>query len=141
MNDITLSILTSIPEQEVYQLIVQITPSLSYETFQRQLKDMQTQGYFIIAATQGDTIVGLSGIWIATKFYCGKYLELDNLVVDEAHRGKGIGSMLIDYAISLAQEKGCMSVTLNGTVENKIAHILYDKHNFERFGLHRLLWI
>ena len=138
---ITISPLDPIPHERVYELLTQLSPNVGYDTYRAQLTDMQKQGYFMIAAYEGDVIVGLSGIWIGTKFYCGKYLELDNFVVDTAHRGKGIGNKIIDYAIALANEKECTSLTLNATVENSNAHKLYDTRDFVRFGHHRLLWL
>jgi len=141
MHDIVITTLSSTSEPDIYPLVQEISPELSHEEFLSYLCDMKSHGYTVIAAHHKKELVGVSGVWIGTKFYCGKYLELDNFVVDEAYRGKGIGSMLIDYATTMAKEHDCKSVVLNATVTNTEAHKLYDKHDFIRFGHHRLLWL
>ena len=42
-----------------------------------------------------------------------KTLYIDDLCVDEAIRGKHIGSRLYEYVLSYAKEAGCYNVTLN----------------------------
>lgn len=42
-----------------------------------------------------------------------KTLYIDDLCVDERHRGEHIGSKLYDAVLALASETGCYNVTLN----------------------------
>src|SRR6478736_3183452 len=53
--------------------------------------------YQLIGAFDGATLVGVAGAWIATKIWCGRYLEIDNLVVDPGQRSAGVGSRLIHH--------------------------------------------
>ena len=54
-------------------------------------------------------------------------LYIDDLCVDEAVRGKGVGTMLLDYAKQFAREQGCYNLTLNVWALNENAMHFYEK--------------
>lgn len=54
-----------------------------------------------------------------------KTLYIDDLCVDENHRGEHIGSMLYDAAVELARENGCYNITLNVWELNQNAKEFY----------------
>ncbi len=56
----------------------------------------------------------------------GKMLYIDDLCVDEAKRGKGIGKMLFEHACAYAREQGCYNVTLNVWAGNDGARRFYE---------------
>ncbi|MBP6828263.1 MAG: GNAT family N-acetyltransferase [Saprospiraceae bacterium] len=122
----------------LYPLIRQLSPKVTEERYLFLLDDMLTRGYRMAAAYEGDTCVGLSGIWIGTKIYSGKYMELDNVVVSETHRSKGIGQLLCDFATALALEEGVEMMMLDAYRENHRAHAFYEREGFIRRGFHML---
>ncbi len=61
-----------------------------------------------------------------------KTLYIDDLCVDEAARGKGIGRALYNYVIEYARANGCYNVTLNVWADNTSALGFY-----EALGLHK----
>ena len=56
-----------------------------------------------------------------------KTLYIDDLCVDEACRGKRVGSALFDYVKSYAKEQGCYNLTLNVWSCNASAMRFYEK--------------
>ncbi|NBU90594.1 MAG: N-acetyltransferase, partial [Flavobacteriia bacterium] len=68
-----------------------IYPSLTVEEYYRELDQMLPHNYGQVAVFDGEICIGISGFWIGTKLWCGKYLELDNIVVLEKYRSKGVG--------------------------------------------------
>ena len=56
-----------------------------------------------------------------------KTLYIDDLCVDEAIRGKGIGRELYDAALALARENGCYNLTLNVWSCNPSAMKFYER--------------
>lgn len=54
-------------------------------------------------------------------------LYIDDLCVDENCRGKHVGTLLFDYAMSFAKEQGCYDVTLNVWEGNDSARAFYEK--------------
>lgn len=60
-----------------------------------------------------------------------KSLFIDDLCVDRALRGKGIGSALFDKAIAFARENSCAFFELNVWEFNENAVKFYEKHGLQ----------
>lgn len=111
----------------LFPLIRQLTPNVSEERYAHMLDDMLAHGYRMLAVYEGAECVGLSGIWVATKIYSGRYLEMDNVVVAASHRSKGIGKLLCQEAEQLAEAEACETIMLDAYLENEKAHMLYER--------------
>lgn len=67
--------------------------------------------YHLIVAESDGVIVGY-----ALYFYCysvdngGEYLYLEDLLVTESHRGKGVGKMMLKRITEVARERDCFCV-------------------------------
>lgn len=92
--------------------------------------------YQLLGAFTSDDLTGVAGAWIATKIWCGRYLEIDNLVVDPAHRSSGIGSLLIGHLETVARERDCNLLVLDSYTSNRPSHRLYHRLGFEIWGFH-----
>lgn len=120
-----------------YRLIRQLNPEVTEEVYQERLAEMIKAGYFQVAVKDKEGhIIALSGIWINTKIYSGKYLEMDNLVVDMLMRSSGIGSLLFEYVEELAKENNCHCIMLDAYKENIKAHVFYLRKGFVSRGFH-----
>ena len=121
-----------------YALIRQLSPGVTVERYTFLLDDMLQHGYRMVAVFESETCVGISGIWVATKIYSGRYLEMDNVVVADTHRSKGIGKLLTDFIEKLALAEGCETIMLDAYLENEKAHAFYEREGFARRGYHFL---
>jgi ribosomal protein S18 acetylase RimI-like enzyme len=92
--------------------------------------------YELIGAYAAGKLVGVAGAWTATKVWCGRYLEIDNLVVANELRSAGIGSMLIQHLEAVARERDCKIVVLDSYTSNHPSHRLYHRLGFEIWGFH-----
>ena len=54
-------------------------------------------------------------------------LYIDDICVDEAARGQGVGRALYEYILAFARKKGCYNVTLNVWSCNPGAMAFYEK--------------
>jgi len=122
----------------LYPLIRQLSPGVTAERYAQLLDDMLAHGYRMVTIWEAEVCVGLSGIWVATKIYSGRYLEMDNVVVAETHRSKGIGRLLTDFVVELAISEGCEMMMLDAYLENEKAHAFYEKSGFFKRGYHFL---
>jgi GNAT superfamily N-acetyltransferase len=123
----------------LYPLIRQLSPKVTEERYLFLLDDMLAHGYRMAAVYDNEgNCMGLSGIWTGTKIYSGKYLEMDNVVVAEAHRNKGIGQLLADYIVELGLSEGVEMMMLDAYKENHKAHAFYERMGFVRRGYHFL---
>ena len=74
-------------------------PSLTLAEYEAELDQMLPHNYGQVGVFDGENCLGISGFWIGTKLWCGKYLELDNIVVLEKYRSKGVGKLLFDFLL------------------------------------------
>ena len=120
-----------------FPLIVQLNPEIRMNYYAQSLNEMVLNGYFqVFVMDQDKNLIAVSGIWIGTKLYCGKYLEMDNVVVDQNYRSKGIGEELYNYIEQLAYDNGCKVIMLDAYKENTRAHAFYEKYGFSAKGFH-----
>ena len=109
------------------------TPVLR-ERFERILREHPH--FRALGAYRDGRMVGVAGIWVATKIWCGRYLEIDNLVVHPEHRGTGVGTALIEHLAGLARAEHCNLLVLDAYTGNHQSHRLYHRHGFEIWGFH-----
>ncbi|MHA6248512.1 GNAT family N-acetyltransferase [Pontibacter sp. CAU 1760] len=122
---------------EQHGLILQLNPSMSAPRYRELLLQMLPNGYRMVGAfNQEGQCVGLSGFWINTKLYSGKYLEPDNFVVDAAYRSAGVGKLLADWMLQEAERQNCDTVMLDAYVTNAPAHRFYFREGFHVKSFH-----
>ena len=68
---------------------------------------------------------------IICKIPTGKKACIEDVVVDEKIRGKGIGRTLVNHVIQFAKEKGITKIELTSGSSRVAANILYRKMGFE----------
>lgn len=126
-------------EQEMvslFPLIIQLSTGLKKADYKIMLKDMLKHGYRMAGVFDGNTCIGMSGFWISTKIYSGKYVELDNVVIDKNYRSQGVGKMLCDWIIKEAKKQGCKTAMLDAYTENSAGHKFYLREGFIIRGFH-----
>ncbi|MCD6035176.1 MAG: acetyltransferase, family [Rickettsiales bacterium] len=106
-------------------LILQHHTSMADDDFALFIEEMQGTGYQCIAAFEGAKLVATVGFWIGVRFYCGKYMYINNFVVDKAQRGKGTGSQVMQWLEAEAKRLNCKAVVLDSYVTNSAAHKFY----------------
>ncbi len=60
---------------------------------------------------------------------------VEDVVVDESLRGRGIGKQMMQHAMTLAREAGCYKLALNSNMQRERAHAFYDSLDFARHGI------
>lgn len=126
-------------EPDILRLLGQLNPSLSRELLAERLHAMKNMPYILIGAFINGVLVGLTGCWEIAKIFSGKQMEIDNFVIDEAERKKGIGAVLIKAVLAEGKRRNCSVFTLNAYVQNIAAHDFYKRQGFEVIGNHFIL--
>lgn len=119
-------------------LLVSLNPDTPESVVKERLETILADHphYELFGAFVDGQLAGLAGAWVATKIWCGRYLEVDNLVVAEDHRSSGIGSLLVKHLEAVAREKDCKVVVLDSYASNTASHRLYYRLGFEIWGFH-----
>ncbi len=117
-------------------LLRELYPTLEASDYSRQLDEMLPHNYFQVGAFDGDCCMGISGVWIGNKLWCGKYLEIDHIVIRNEARSEGIGKRLVDFLKKLAEEEQCISIGLDSFTFNHQSHKFFFREGFEIKGFH-----
>ena len=59
---------------------------------------------------------------------------VEDVVVDPAQHGHGIGRAMMRFAIERAQQAGCYKLVLSSNAARERAHAFYESLGFERHG-------
>ena len=86
----------------------------------------------LLIAVDGDTIVGTTTVIVYTTPFWIK-ARLDEVVVDDSARGKGVGEALVIAALEVGRESGAQVAELqSGRGPNRAAaHRLYERMGFQ----------
>ena len=100
----------------------------------------------VFVCEDGDVVVGYAFCVVEihendNNLVDGKTLYLDDLCVDEAARGRGIGTTLYRFVLDYAKRIGCHNVTLNVWEGNDAALAFYRKCGMtvQKTGMERIL--
>ena len=87
-----------------------------------------------VVLLDNEIIAFCSGYTFVNLYHTGKVFYLQIIIVDEHHRGLGIGKKIIDdiTAISLAEE--CKAIELDSAFFRESAHRFYMNLGFEKRG-------
>jgi GNAT superfamily N-acetyltransferase len=84
-------------------------------------------GFFV--AEIGQQIVGLSLYYFRYSTWKGKRLYLEDIIVTEKRRGKGLGKLLFERTMKFALEQGCSGMMWQVLNWNKPAIDFYRKYH------------
>lgn len=80
-------------------------------------------------AETGGTVVGMALYYVRYSTWKGQRMYLEDIIVTDAYRGKGIGSLLFDKLVAVAQEKGFSGMMWQALDWNEPALNFYRKYN------------
>lgn len=134
--DITVRLIPTADLSTILPLVVTLNPALDPALLASRLTEMTGQGYQCAGAYIDDRLIGICGLWVATRFYCGKYIEPDNVVVDPDYRSLGVGQALMSWVYTYAKSLNCEVCELNSYVGSPRAHKFYFTEGFGILGFH-----
>jgi GNAT superfamily N-acetyltransferase len=101
--------------------------------FRRMLED-PALGSVFVAEEDGD-LLGLITLSYPTAIRCaGPYACIEEFIVDQKGRGKGIGGKLIETAIEEARSRGCYELQVNRPSES--GYPVYLHYGWKDLGKH-----
>ncbi|MFJ3486774.1 GNAT family N-acetyltransferase [Pseudomonas sp. NPDC090202] len=144
MNDavdrqaLTLQELTT-PEDlhSAFNVMKQLRPALSSAAgFVEQITRQHHDGYRLFGAVQGGRVLGLIGFRPLENLLYGRFIYVDDLVVDESARHLGLGAQLLDSVRSQATEAGCAHLVLDTGLHMPLAQRFYFREGLLAKGMH-----
>ncbi|MGH9650383.1 MAG: GNAT family N-acetyltransferase [Terriglobales bacterium] len=95
----------------------------------RNLKGDDRHAVFVAESHEG-SVIGWVHAFVCSLVESDPYAEIGGLIVDEQHRGAGVGGLLLEQAELLARAKDCASLRLRSNIIRKEAHAFYLKRGY-----------
>lgn len=111
-------------------------PSLTMAQYATELDLMLPLNYSQLAVFDQDECIAICGIWMGNKLWVGKYLELDNIVVKEAYRSRGVGDLIFKTLEQKAHQENCNMLSLDSYTSNFKAHKFFYNQGYSPKGFH-----
>jgi GNAT superfamily N-acetyltransferase len=117
-QEITIRFLGEADLPAAYAVLRQLRTHLSAELFRERLARQQAaHRYELLGAFAGEELVGVLGLRPVETMARGPHLHIDDLVVAETVRRRGIGQLLLAHAEQLARQRGLGAVFLDSRPE------------------------
>ncbi len=138
MKDLELKRINSLDYQErIIDLLLQLNDKQDREKVKMLLTEMaQLPSYMCFALFKNNMLIGVCSGWTTVRIYCGKQLELDNVIIDSTTQSKGYGKYFMEAVKKWSLENNYQSLSLNTYVENSRSHKFYFNQGFEILGFH-----
>lgn len=122
---------------EISVLGQQLNSKLTLEQIQLYLNQMfEQQNYICFGVFLKEKLIGISSGWTTVRFYSGKQLEVDNVIIDSNVQSKGIGKQFFQFIENWAKENDYKTIELNTYVQNSKSHKFYFNLGFSILGFH-----
>ena len=103
---------------DLLQAISEYRPDVSEHSQIWQSHISQTNVHSIVACLRTGAVVGYGSLVIESKIRGGKLGHIEDIVISEALRGRGLGNQLVAELSEIAKSHECYKVALNCKVEN-----------------------
>ncbi|MEH2162554.1 MAG: GNAT family N-acetyltransferase [Nostoc sp.] len=108
-----------------FPIIFQLRPHLEEAKFIEQVRYQMKEGYQLAFLELEEQAVAVAGFRINTCLALGKFLYIDDLIVDEFKRSQSYGKQLFQWLIEYARNQGCEHLSLDSGVQRFAAHRFY----------------
>ncbi|MFL9863388.1 GNAT family N-acetyltransferase [Paraburkholderia fungorum] len=120
-----------------FDVMRQLRPHLTdAHSFAAQVARQHAEGYRLLAASDAGSVVGLAGYRTLTNLLYGRFVYVDDLVVDGRLQRGGIGAELLDAVRRIAREAGCAQFVLDTGLHMPLAQRFYFRNGLLARGMH-----
>lgn len=115
--------------EQVNRLIPQLSSSASPMTLGELSALVNREGTTLFGAQDGDALVGILTL-VTFIIPTGTRAWIEDVVVDESARGKGVAKELVHAALTQAKQAGAATVDLTSRPSREAANALYQGMGF-----------
>lgn len=136
MGEVTVDIWTGEVTGELVDAFARLTPQLSRsnpapgQAALAEIVESPTTDLFVARSADG-AIVGTSTLAVF-RIPTGLRAWIEDVVVDDAAAGQGIGGQLTRAMVERARQRGCVTVDLTSRPSRAAANRLYQREGFEQ---------
>lgn len=106
------------------------------ERYVAQLVRQREQGYRLLAAKEGERLVGLAGYRELENLLYGRFIYVDDLVVSPELQRSGVGAQLLSAVREQALQRDCDHLVLDTGLHMPLAQRFYFRQGLLARGMH-----
>ncbi|WP_318780902.1 GNAT family N-acetyltransferase [Dendronalium phyllosphericum] len=110
---------------ECFPVMFQLRLHLEQAKFIEQVRYQMKEGYQLAFLQVDGLTIAVAGFRVSTCLSLGKFLYIDDLVVEELKRSQGYGQQLFQWLIEYAKNHNCKYLSLDSGVQRFQAHRFY----------------
>jgi len=134
--DVTIRAATHRDIAAIGRLLMQLVPEIPRESVTQicsVLLELPTAE--VIVGERENEIIGIITLSFRPAIHHGGLLGvIDELVVDERYRSRGIGNRLVDYAIEVFRQRGAVDIEVVSALHRTRSHEFYERKGFIRWS-------
>ena len=108
-----------------FPVMSQLRPHLHQADFLEKVRYQMKEGYKLAFLQKQEQTLAVAGFRISNCLALGKFLYIDDLVVDELNHSRSYGQHLFQWLIEYAQNHQCQHLSLDSGVQRFQAHRFY----------------
>lgn len=123
--------------EELYKALQRLVPQLGAHKVPPTLDELnelvRSEASTLVVAREPDESSAIVGILCLTVYRVPTGLRsiIEDVIVDESMRRRGVGEALVRYAIDLAREAGAEGISLTSNPQREAANQLYQAMGFQ----------
>lgn len=128
---------TALHAAAITQLLLQLGYPDNANAVAHRIEENQQPGYKIFVAVVNQKVVGVIAVHTYTYLHTpGLIGRIMTFCVEEAIRGTGIGTQLLNHAEKYLTEQRCVKIELNSNNKRTETHLFYKQRGYDQTSLH-----
>lgn len=122
---------------ESFAVMQQLRPHLTHAVaFAEQIQRQRENGYHLLAAREHGKVIGLAGYRLTENTLYGRFIYVDDLVVDAALQRRRLGEQLLDRVREETRARGYRFLVLDTGMHMALAQRFYFRQGLLPLGMH-----
>ncbi|MBT0628122.1 MULTISPECIES: GNAT family N-acetyltransferase [Pseudomonas] len=122
---------------ESFAVMQQLRPHLTDAVaFAEQIQRQRENGYHLLAAREHGKVIGLAGYRQTENTLYGRFIYVDDLVVDAALQRRRLGEQLLDRVREETRARGYRFLVLDTGMHMALAQRFYFRQGLLPLGMH-----
>ena len=98
-------------------------------------KGLRSESQTYLSATAGGRVIAFASLSVRNSLWQeGNLAHIDEIVVDDECRGRGVGTALMQALMAVARERSCRRIELDSAFSRESAHAFYRSQGFQKRG-------
>lgn len=123
--------------QAACKLLEQLYPDREPARIKAEIDTMLAQqGWRMVGIFDGDECAATMLVQEGYRLYCGQFIRMDSMVIDESRRSRGLGRVLMNWTKAEGKRNGANHLMLDSYVFNHEGHRFFFREGAQISGYH-----